>query len=340
MVGMMLSQIRITGLIVRDSVMHIGMVVFVFAVFTIPSIVFPMTPVQCEQTLKTVAYQATSGKTAKESAGKKEKTTSSQVSTKDSSDQASENELGEGPEPLAEKFAKMLAEQLARKGGTDSAEELPESANSNKAVTVPAEPDVPPKKLKLSVVVLRSPKDLAGIARPVQIERLILTGKQFSNRSLRSLEGLSAATLSIEAVNVSNAGLQYVPRVRGVQRLRLWSPAIDDKAMKFVAELSKLEVFDVEGTAIVGTGFADLKNLQKLETVILGPKVTDTTVAGLGHLPALRNLDLRACHKLTMGCLQTLASLTKLKTLWLPGHLRTKGKRALKLTRPDCQVRS
>ena len=86
---------------------------------------------------------------------------------------------------------------------------------------------------------------------------------------------------------------------------------------------------DIEGTAIQGTGLAELKELPNLESLVMGPKASDAQLVVLQELPALRHLDLRACPNLTLACLESIAQLNNLKTVWLPSHIRAKGKRML-----------
>ena len=271
------------------------------------------------------------------------KTDASQAEGTESS--GGEPEIGEGPEELAQKFEKILAE-LRAKGTLDESTAPDTKIEPKKEVVAPPKKEVEPPPVNvdeeptIGVVVLRVADDLGDVSPTERIGQLILSGEQFTNRTLRDLAGLSVESLSIEAVNVSNAGIQYVGEVRGVRQLRLWSPGIDDDALKLIAELGQLEVLDIEGTAIGGADFIALQNLPQLESLVLGPKVTDESVANLGQLAALRQLDLRACGRLTLDCLDSLAKLTDLEVIWLPQHLRTKGKRALRLTLPDCQVRS
>lgn len=245
--------------------------------------------------------------------------------------------LPEGPDALAEKFAKLLAERLnqAPAKKADEAEQAAEEAEEE----LPVEPEeaLPPT---VSVLVLRSPEGLLDVSMDERYGQLTLTGDSFTNRSLRDLPGLTASMLSIEAVNVSNTAIQYVAQVKGIRQLRLWSPGIDDGALSMIARLRGLERLDLEGTAVDGSGFADLKNLKRLTTLVLGARTTDAAIANLKLLPTLRRLDLRACDRLTEDCLEQIAELKQLEIIWLPRHIRTKGKRALRSTLPDCRVRS
>ncbi len=206
-----------------------------------------------------------------------------------------------------------------------------------------SEPVVDPaldEPVTINVLVLRNADDLLDVDASERIGQLILSGDQFNNRTLKSLDGLSVENLSIEAVNVSNAGIQYLRNVRGVKSLRLWSPGFDDRGLTLVRELRGLEALDLEGTSVDGTGLGDLKELKNLERLVLGPKTLDSGIAQLVQLPNLQQLDLRACARLTLDCVDSLGKLADLKVIWLPRHIRTKGKRALRVALPECQVRS
>lgn len=227
----------------------------------------------------------------------------------------SEQVMAEGPEQLAEKFAEALSarrEQLRDMGSSTT----------------------------IGVVVLRDATELSRVRSDSHIGRLVLTGDRFTDRSLRGLAGLSVSELSIEAINVSNAGLRYVSEMHGIRHLRLWSPGFDDDALKLIAQLKDLEVLDIEGTAIEGTALADLQALPKLRTLVLGPRVSDAAISGLMPLTSLRHLDLRTCRKLSLTCLESVATLKDLEVVWLPDHLRVKGAKTLKEALPNCQVRS
>lgn len=259
--------------------------------------------------------------------------------------QATGEEIGEGPEPLAEKFAEILERLKAQENKGAGAIEQPSVVPEKPQVTAPKEseqvedPELD-QPITINVLVLRNADDLMDVEASERIGRLILSGDQFNNRTLKSLDGLSVETLSIEAVNVSNAGIQYLKNVRGVKSLRLWSPAFDDRGLTLLSELRGLEALDLEGTSVEGTGLGDLKELKNLKMLVLGPKTLDSGIAQLVQLPNLQQLDLRACAGLTLDCVDSLSKLADLKVIWLPRHIRTKGKRALRVALPECQVRS
>ncbi len=284
-------------------------------------------------------------------AKEKEKATAGDTRTKAGDDHAGAGNPGEGPEVLAEKFARMLAEQNVRKK-EDEASQKPEQQKPAAQPAPKVKPESKPKpvaamppvaqdqKFTTSVLVLRLADDIADVKSSERIEQLVITGDEFTNRSLKGLIGLTVSSLSIQAVNVSNIGLQYLKQMHGIRSLRLWSPGFDDDALTLLKDLTGLEFLDIEGTAISGVGFGSLKDMQKLEMLVLGPNVSDATIAGLANLPSLMQLDLRACPRLTLACVESIAKLKHLKVVWLPRNLRTKAKRALRVTLPGCQVRS
>jgi hypothetical protein len=254
-----------------------------------------------------------------------------------------EEELGEGPEPLAEKFAEILARLRAQEKGAEGVQQEPKEAPAEPETSPPAGPvedTAEDDPIAVSVLVLRNAVDLLELDPEKRIGRLILTSEQFNNRAMRRLEGLSIASLSLEGVNVSNAGLQYLKGVRGLQSLQVWSPAVDDEGLKLIAELRGLESLDLEGTAVQGMGFGYLTALNNLEWLVLGHKTVDSGIKQLTKLPSLRQLDLRACRELTLDCVETLAQLTNLEIIWLPAQIRTRGKRALREALPECEIRS
>jgi hypothetical protein len=295
------------------------------------------------------------------------------------------DEIGEGPDELAKKFAELLEKRRAEaaaavasqkvtpapaakvvpakvvpaKEGTQPPAADVEPAATPKPAPEPApavEPDAesspgvepgPAEGLPaiegpptIDVLVLQTADALADVPRTERIGQLILTGGNLTNRSMRSLEGLAVTDLSIEAIRVSNTGIQYVRSVRGIRRLRLWTPEVDDTGVSHLAELESLEVLDIEGTSIQGGGLAQLKGLPNLATLVMGPKASDSQLVALQELPALSQLDLRACPNLTLACIDTLAQLKNLKTVWLPSHIRAKGKRVIIEALPACEVRS
>ena len=290
------------------------------------------------------------------------------------------DDIGAGPDELAKKFAELLEKRRVEAAAAAAAKKVPptpaakvvpakeglqpaaadvEPAATPEPAPAPApamEPDAesspgvepgPAEGLPaiegpptINVLVLQTADALADVPRTERIGQLILTGGNLTNRSMRSLEGLAVTELSIEAIRVSNTGIQYVRSVRGLRRLRLWTPEVDDMGVSHLVALESLEALDVEGTSIQGGGLAQLKGLPNLATLVLGPKASDSQLVALQELPALSQLDLRACPNLTLACIDTLAQLKNLKTVWLPSHIRAKGKRVLIEALPACEVRS
>ena len=92
-------------------------------------------------------------------------------------------------------------------------------------------------------------------------------------------------------MNVGNAGLLPVSKVKNLRQLRLWTPGVDDAGLEFVAKLNDLESLDLEGTSVQGTGLTRLQGLTRLSHLTLGPKTQDDDLASLReHCPIWRNL--------------------------------------------------
>ena len=142
--------------------------------------------------------------------------------------------------------------------------------------------------------------------------------------------------MSIEAVNINNAGLIHVAKVKNLRELRLWAPAITDDGLRALGEMNDLESLDLEGTNVRGSG---LSALSKLTQLTLGSSTQDDDLAVLASLPLLEELDLRSCRQLTDACAKTIVQHQQLRMVWLPPQVGTAGKQAIRESLPKCQVR-
>ncbi len=190
------------------------------------------------------------------------------------------------------------------------------------------------------IQIARIPEDLADLDAGQVIGHLTITGDQFTDRSLRNLEGLRIISLSIEAVNVSNPGLFHLTKVKGLYALRLWAPGVDDGGLATLAQLPNLERLDLDGTHIQGTGLEQVSGFEKLAKLTLGAWIRDPQIALLSNLPQLVELDLRSCQRLTDACIEPLAQLDHLRLLWLPTQLSAETRKAIRQRLPHCQFRS
>ncbi len=184
----------------------------------------------------------------------------------------------------------------------------------------------------------RTPHDLTELDRSELIGRLTITGDQFTNRSLRQLEGLRVLSISIEAVHVNNGGLVHLLLLPQLRELRLWTPGVTDAGLAQLAQLSDLELLDLEGTSVQGSGLTALKGLRQLRQLTMGPLARDSDLAVLAQLPQVEELDLRPCRALTDACVAVLAQQTQLRSVWLPQQVGTEQKLAVRRQLPHCQV--
>jgi hypothetical protein len=272
----------------------------------------------------------------------------------DSSDEDSRAEL-------ADRLARVLAKQR-RKAETHTSRASRSGDPNTKPLESPVPPDsysppVPPAPGTLpSATTTDSSPPQADRVIQVQIvknvdellkldpghfyKQLIVSGEYITNRSLNHLEELRAISVSIEAFNVTNAGLFHLTKMNHLRELRLWTPAVNDDGLGIVAKLVDLELLDLEGTSVRGSGLTHLSRLGKLQHLTLSPLVEDRELGSLTKFPALKELDLRSCHRLTDDCAESIGRVPTLETVWLPEQISEDGKRVVRDALPDCRVRS
>lgn len=273
---------------------------------------------------------------------------------------------GKSKETITEKFARLLAEEVDRKstGASRSKSQAPPATaspdsddgptgvaleppakNAPRPAAIPgSDPIAPLEKLKNQTLttqtrLVRVPDDLDEWGPNEVIGQLIITGDQFTNRSLRSLDGKQILSLSIEAVNVTNAGLIHLTKVKNLRELRLWAPGVDDDGLQILAKIERLERLDLEGTNVSGIGLTSVSSLPRLGHLTLGPRTQEQELQQLEAFPSLEELDLRACSQLTDACVDSLVQLRSLRVLWIPKQLSETGRKALRKALTECQIR-
>lgn len=193
--------------------------------------------------------------------------------------------------------------------------------------------------LGMRVAVARVPADLEEILAMPSIERLVITGEEFSNESLRQLEGRQIPSLSIECPNIGNGGLVPISKINHLRELRLWTLGVNDAGLELVAQMGELESLDLEGTSVQGEGLTRLQGLSRLAHLALGPKTTDADLSPLKELTHLADLDLRACYQLTEACFESVREIRSLRSIWLPSRLGEKEAERLKQVLPGIAIR-
>lgn len=227
-------------------------------------------------------------------------------------------EQGKPRETLEQTFVRVLAEEraaaLPQEPATPAAANPPLESPGNSAGKTTPGPSLPRETPSdstqkepvwgLYVGIAQSPDDLIDLEATQLIGRLVITGDRFSNQSLNHLDGRRILSLSIESVNIGNSGLLHVSKVKNLCELRLWAPGVNDHGLEILAEMHHLEVLDLEGTSVQGTGLTHLSNLEKLRKLTLGPRNTrrrrccaeDVTVPRRAGSALVPSSDRRLCR--------------------------------------------
>ncbi len=215
------------------------------------------------------------------------------------------------------------------------------------AETAPVTPrrplEAPTQKDGLSLVqlmIVREAEELDALKGAAHIGKLTITGSIFSNRDMSVLQGLSVRNLSLDASSLSSSALKYAAGVRNVRFMRLWTPRFTDSSLGYLSAFPDLEALDLEGSGIKGTSLASLKNLKRLSSLSLGALTEDSALDQLKEIRPLRELDLRACKRLTEESLNKIAQLQQLRVVWLPEQIARRGRNLLKRQMAGCEIRN
>jgi len=199
-------------------------------------------------------------------------------------------------------------------------------------------PTEPQERFDIEVMVILSDAEVAHIDRSARINKLKLTGPRVTNAALNDLHELAFVNLlSIESTQITSAGLELL-QTTNLRSLRLWQRSFTDSALKQVKKVSRLESLDLEGTEAGGAELAQLKDLPKLRTLVLGSATDDAQIEVLRNLPALRELDLRGCRNVSDAGVLHLQGLTNLQTIWLPRQVTEQGELRLLQKLPKCKT--
>ncbi|MCC7420181.1 MAG: hypothetical protein IT428_07875 [Planctomycetaceae bacterium] len=100
-----------------------------------------------------------------------------------------------------------------------------------------------------------------------------------------------ATVVKLSGTETTDADLELVGHLRGVERLAVARTKVTDVGMTGIGRLTGLKALDLGETVITDIGVAHLAQLRNLEFLYLeGTAVTDTGLAHLKHLPNLRTL--------------------------------------------------
>lgn len=97
-----------------------------------------------------------------------------------------------------------------------------------------------------------------------------------------------ATVVNLSGTETTDADLDVLARLRGVERLALARTKITDAGMPKIGRLVRLKALDLGGTQVTDAGIAHLAELRNLEFLYL--EGTAATDVGLAHLERLHNL--------------------------------------------------
>jgi len=97
--------------------------------------------------------------------------------------------------------------------------------------------------------------------------------------------------VNLGGTETTDADLEVLTRLRGVERLSLAGTQVTDVGMAQIGRLTGLKALDLGGTGVTDDGIAQLERLSALEFLYLdGTEVTDAGLHHLEHLHHLRTL--------------------------------------------------
>lgn len=155
----------------------------------------------------------------------------------------------------------------------------------------------------------------ASLPRLKSLRRLSISIDHLNDAALAPLRGLPLTELSIQTTQVTDAGMEVVGTLVGLERLYLSDLPITDAGIEKLASLSKLKWLILSYTEVTDVGlkavarFSDLTNLN-----INGTKVTDAGLAELSSLSRLTILNADGLPLTDRG-LETIAAWPQLEVL-------------------------
>ena len=128
------------------------------------------------------------------------------------------------------------------------------------------------------------------IAAPI-VEKAVRKKLKKPEGKLTEAEVWKVTSLDLDDTQITDAGLQEVAKLQGLETLWLGRTKITDEGLKEVAKLQKLETLSLGGTKITDVGLKEVAKLQNLMGLQL--MVTKVTKAGVAELKkALPNCEI------------------------------------------------
>ena len=162
--------------------------------------------------------------------------------------------------------------------------------------------------------------DLKDLVRELNQERpivaVLLGAQRMTDEDLEMLVDLPGVEkLTINDVQIGDAGMESVASLAGLQVLRIVKCPITDEGLARLASLNELETLWLASSEITGTGFADFSGHKNLRKVYLsGSPVTDEGLEYLAAIPGLETIVLDRT-KITDKGMQHFTKLLRLELL-------------------------
>jgi len=132
-------------------------------------------------------------------------------------------------------------------------------------------------------------EDLAGLIPGEHVPRLYLSRTNITDAAMEHIAGVRGLQrLHVGHCRITDAGLRQLPARDSLEELNLEQTAITDASLPHVAKMTQLRSLDLSGCRISDEGLQSLADLQQLEILWL----TDTPVtdAGLKTLHGMKRL--------------------------------------------------
>ncbi len=138
----------------------------------------------------------------------------------------------------------------------------------------------------------------------------------------------------------SDAAIQYLQPLTGLEGLALWETNVGDEALTYVKSLHNLKWLDIGDTKITDDGLRQISEMSSLEELILlNDQITDSGIAHIQSLPQLRTLDLMNTL-VTDQVIESLSKMTRLKYLRIfDTQMTERGYNQLQQALPACKIR-
>lgn len=207
------------------------------------------------------------------------------------------------------------------------------------------------RELNLLYAELITDEGLAVMRTWTKVERLNLRGTKVTDNTLALLAGKdSIRTLDIGYAEVTDSGLQYLPKLKGLKELAFGGNKLTEVGLEVLRGLPNLTHLDIAGkqrtdsglwfVAVTDIGLDPIASLTELRTLdISGSPVSTKGIQRLAGLKKLERLNLYQDKRITDDAGAVLAGMSSLKWVDLKeSGMTAKGFAALKKARPDLAV--